>query len=230
MATKFKTLREFLYPQGKKKVTFEIPNYQRGYKWAVKEHDDGQSSVEYLLSGLISAWKSRPGQVYFLQGITVSEADNMVEIIDGQQRITTLYLILRLLGSSFISNENDIELQYSVRRDSQTFLTRLKDASFDWTDIDSSEPQDIFYFRAAMRQIECLFNNSDARLESGKKSDFANYLLDKVTFLYIVVDHQQAVNTFTMMNGSKATMHQEELVKAQMLHQVSTPMQAPDHR
>ena len=97
MATKFKTLREFLYPQGKK-VTFEIPNYQRGYKWAVKERDDSQSSVEHLLTGLIFAWKNHPDQVYFLQGITVSEDGNKIEIIDGQQRITTLYLILRVLG------------------------------------------------------------------------------------------------------------------------------------
>lgn len=227
MATKFKTLREFLYPQGKK-VTFEIPNYQRGYKWAVKEHNDRQSSVEYLLSNLISAWKNRPDQVYFLQGITVSEDGNNIEIIDGQQRVTTLYLILRILGFAFITNENDIELQYSVRPDSQRFLENLKDESFDWMDIGISAPQDIFYFREAMKQIKGLFDNGDTRLESGRESDFANYILERVTFLYIVVDRQQAVNTFTMMNGNKATMHQEELVKAQMLHQVSIPIQVPD--
>lgn len=227
MATKFKTLREFLYPRGKKAV-FEIPNYQRGYKWAVKERDDRQSSVEYLLSSLISAWKSRPDQVYFLQGITVSEAENKIEIIDGQQRITTLYLILRVLGGSFISNENDIALQYSVRHDSQIYLENLKDGSFDWTNIASSAPQDIFFFREAMKQIKGLFDGENTRLEPGKEIDFANYIFDKVTFLYIVVDRQQAVNTFTMMNGNKATMHQEELVKAQMLHQVSIPMQVPE--
>ena len=228
MATKFKTLREFLYPQGKK-MTFEIPNYQRGYKWAVKERDDKQSSVEYLLSSLISAWKSRSEQVYFLQGITVSEEGNKIEIIDGQQRITTLYLILRVLGDSFISKENDIKLQYSVRPDSQTFLDNLKDGSFNWAHVNASEPQDIHYFREAMMQIKDIFDNEDVKFELGKERYFANYLLDNVTFLYIVVDRQQAVNTFTMMNGNKATMHQEELVKAQMLHQVSIPMQVPDN-
>lgn len=227
MATKFKTLREFLYPRGKK-ATFEIPNYQRGYKWSVKEHDDSQSSVEYLLSDLISAWKSHPDQTFFLQGITVSEEGDRVEIIDGQQRITTIYLVLRLLGRSFISDENNIELKYSVRPDSQEFLERLKDASFAWKKAAPSEPQDIFYFREAMEQIERLFDNRDTRIESQSKSEFANYLLDRVTFLYIVVDRRQAVKTFTMMNGNKATMHQEELVKAQMLHQVSIPMRIPD--
>ena len=227
MATKFKTLREFLYPRGKK-ATFEIPNYQRGYKWSVKEHDDSQSSVEYLLSGLISAWKSHPDQTFFLQGITVSEEGDRVEIIDGQQRITTIYLVLRLLGCSFISGENNIELTYSIRHVSHKFLESLKDESFAWKNTDPSEPQDIFYFRKAMEQIERLFDNRDTGVESQKKSEFANYLLDRVTFLYIVVDRRQAVKTFTMMNGNKATMHQEELVKAQMLHQVSIPMRIPD--
>ena len=79
-----------------------------------------------------------------------------------------------------------------------------------------------------MTQIKGIFDNENTRLESAKKVDFVNYILDKVTFLYIVVDRLQAVNTFTMMNGNKATMHQEELVKAQMLHQVSIPVQVPD--
>lgn len=39
--------------------------------------------------------------------------------------------------------------------------------------------------------------------------------------LYIVVDQDKAVRTFTMMNGQKAKMHDEELVKAEMLHIVS---------
>ena len=232
MATKFKTLREFLYPQGKK-VTLEIPDYQRGYKWSVKEREDSQSSVEYLLAGLILAWKTHPDQAYFLQGITVSENmntidRNTIEIIDGQQRVTSLYLILRVLGISFVSKENDIKLQYSVRAASQTYLDNLKVETFKWEDINESEPQDNHYFREAMKQIKGIFDDENTKLKSEKKIDFVNYILDKVTFLYIVVDRQQAINTFTMMNGNKATMHQEELVKAQMLHQISIPVQVSD--
>lgn len=39
--------------------------------------------------------------------------------------------------------------------------------------------------------------------------------------LYIVIDRDKAVRTFTMMNGQKAKMHDEELVKAEMLHIIS---------
>jgi hypothetical protein len=44
-----------------------------------------------------------------------------------------------------------------------------------------------------------------------------------VTILYIVIAPDKATKTFTMMNGSKATMLQEELVKAEMLRKVSLP-------
>ncbi len=47
--------------------------------------------------------------------------------------------------------------------------------------------------------------------------------MDKVSLLYIVIDKSKAVRTFTMMNGNKATIHDEELTKAEMLHLVSLP-------
>ncbi|MBP5786283.1 MAG: DUF262 domain-containing protein [Kiritimatiellae bacterium] len=228
MATKFKTLNEFLYPSRGRKVAFVIPNYQRGYKWAVKGGDGKPSSVEYLLSSLLAAWKNSPTQAFFLQGITVSEEGNQIEIIDGQQRLTTIYLILRMLGCRFISNENDIELQYKIRKESEDFLKNLKSESFDWTNNSVEEPQDIYYFKEAINQINNLFRDENVLLDLKFKNDFVSYLWEKVTFLYIVVNHQQAVNTFTMMNGNKATMHDEELVKAQMLHQLSMPIQVPD--
>ena len=223
MATKFKTLREFLYPQGKH-PTFEIPDYQRGYKWAVKGDGDKPSSAEYLLSSMLDAWKNNPDLDFFLQGITVVEEGNRIEVIDGQQRITTLYLILRKLDCNYISNENMIDLQYNIRRDSGDFLRRIQENSFDWDSFPATT-QDIYYFKAALRQIGEIL---EKQLESDGRSVFRDYLLNKVSFLYVVVNRSQAVSTFTMMNGNKATMHQDELVKAQMLHQVSIPVQAPD--
>lgn len=47
--------------------------------------------------------------------------------------------------------------------------------------------------------------------------------LNKISLLYIVIDRTKAVRTFTMMNGQKAIMHDEELIKAEMLHIVSLP-------
>ena len=129
MGTEFKTLREFFYPYNTKK-TFVIPNYQRGYKWSVKTNDNEDSSVEYLLEKLIIASKSESRQQFFLQGVTVVENDDRIILIDGQQRTTTLYLLLWCLGRENISGDKNIDLDYSIRTKSKEYLSKLKDKNF----------------------------------------------------------------------------------------------------
>lgn len=214
MATLFKTLKEYLYPDnGPKK--FVIPNYQRGYKWSVRLAKE-QTSVEYLVEGLKSAYVNRSGQQFFLQGITVVEDGNQVILIDGQQRTTTLYLLFYCLGQENISGNRNIDLDYSIRPQSQEFLYKLKEKEFDYHVKDPDNlNQDIYYFKEAIAQINALLPDNLNR------KDFVNFLLNSISMLYIVVDRDKAVRTFTMMNGQKAKMHDEELVKAEMLHLVS---------
>lgn len=213
--TSFKTINEFIYQSNKE---FEVPNYQRGFKWAVRYSDkDGAerpSAVEKLLDDLLKAWRTNKNQPYFLQGVTVCEKENKIILIDGQQRTTTLYLLLWRLGREYIDN---IALVYDIRAESRVFISNLKEEGFDYSSYDSqNEHQDIFYFKEAIKQIESKILDID-------KSDFVDFLLNKVTILYIVIDQDKAIKTFTMMNGSKATMLQEELVKAEMLRKVSIP-------
>ncbi|MBO7477324.1 MAG: DUF262 domain-containing protein [Salinivirgaceae bacterium] len=215
MATQFKTLREYLYPDNGPKI-FEIPNYQRGYKWSVKM-DDADTSVEYLMEKLIDAFKSQSGQQFFLQGVTVVEDGNKITLIDGQQRTTTLYLLLWCLGRENITGNKNIDLDYTIRERSKEYLKNLKDENFDYQSDDKDDlNQDIYYFKQAIKQI-----NDSLPKEDFDKDVFAKFLLDKISLLYIVVDKDKAVRTFTMMNGQKAKMHDEELVKAEILHIVS---------
>lgn len=241
MTTRFKTLREFLHPKGTS-AEVTVPDYQRGYKWAVKRDAKTPSSAEHLLNGLLDAWNNNPDQQYFLQGITVVEEQqgiigvekhSRIELIDGQQRITTLFLILRSLGRAFVTGSDDFKLGYEIRKEADEFLRKLKDEEeFDWESEGEDDPQDIHWFREALWQIRDILDGKeriDKALESDdSRAEFAEFLYDKVTFLCVVVDRTQAADTFTMMNGQKATMHTEELVKAHLLHQVSVPATAPD--
>ena len=215
MATNFKTLKEYFYPDNGSKI-FIIPSYQRGYKWSVKESKD-ETSVEYLVSSLINSYHNNPNQQFFLQGMTVVEEGNEVTLIDGQQRTTTLYLLLWCLDPKNIIHK-DISLNYSIRKQSKEFLEKLKEPEFDYNSFDSDNKiQDIYYFKQAISQINKLI------AEITDRTDFLNYLLNKISLLYIVIDRTKAIRTFTMMNGQKAIMHDEELIKAEILHIVSLP-------
>lgn len=72
---------------------FSIPHYQRGYRWTDKE-------VEALLNDLLAFAKSDTREAsYCLQPLVLQEiADGQIRVVDGQQRLTTLAIILQSLG------------------------------------------------------------------------------------------------------------------------------------
>ena len=84
---------------------FLIPDYQRGYIWGQHsksaEGNKQKDSVSYLIETLLHGFLSEPRQEnIFLQGITVWEnkEKNEIAIIDGQQRTTFFFLLLKYLG------------------------------------------------------------------------------------------------------------------------------------
>lgn len=204
--TVFKNIKEYFSINKQ----FVIPNYQRGYKWSVKKGDN-LSALEILCDDLI---KAPQDEKYFLQGVTVCEEENKIILIDGQQRTTSLYFLLWYLKVDFLDR---ITLHYDIRAKSRDFINNLKSPEFDHSNFDSeNSSQDIFYFKEAIKQI-------DKKLKNRNLEEFSEFLLEKVNILYITISKEKATKTFTMMNGAKATMLQEELIKAEILRQISVP-------
>ena len=239
--TQFKQLRNYIYDEH---PLFVIPNYQRGFKWSIKKvNKKGEiedSSLEHLLRNLVDEFRVNSDNDFFLQGVTVTEkmvnGRKNVVLIDGQQRTTSIYLILWYLSNFNLQNtveHNSFDLSYDVRECSQLLLSELKEIPSENVDnlkeglcsapslssfsekIVKDMNQDAYYFIEATRQIHNILKDID-------KDNFQKFLLDKVSLLYIVVSEDKAVKTFTMMNSNKATMYQEELIKAEMLHAVSS--------
>lgn len=107
-----------LLETGKKK-NFVIPEYQRPYAWTADQiqtlFDD---LVEYTESSESS--DSSEESTYFLGTIVAYEKNNEQEIIDGQQRITSLFLLLRAIYSKLTS--------MSETPQSKNFITQIESA------------------------------------------------------------------------------------------------------
>lgn len=191
------TLRDYL----KKGKTFVIPSYQRGYVWG-KDRTGENDSVTNFLDDIIVRYEA--GAEIFLQGFTVTENDNTIVLIDGQQRTTCLYLLLKWLGY-----KNKFDIKYEVRKASDDFLRNL-DIS-DIEELENENYQDIYFFKKTLRIMQ------NSNIVAFDKSDILEFLLDHIKFLYINIAEAQAVRVFTMMNGSKAKMLQEEIIKAEIL-------------
>lgn len=197
------TLKQFL----NKGKTFVIPNYQRGYIWG-KSRGSEKNSVEYVLESIQNSLDNNTE--LFMQGITVTENEKEIILIDGQQRTTFFYLLLTCLGY-----QGDFKLDYPVRTKSDEFLKSLRGKTNEelkdlCADNQQEEFQDIYYFKKTVRLI----------IDKAKDWDITK-ILDNVKFLYISIPEDKATLVFSMMNGSKADMKTEEIIKAEMLRLVS---------
>ncbi|MGN1173253.1 MAG: DUF262 domain-containing protein, partial [Muribaculaceae bacterium] len=92
---------------------YYIPPYQRGYKWAALSPND---QVPQMLTDTYNAFKIK-AEEYFLQYITIKRIDyngkKCLELIDGQQRLTTLSILYYILGEGQnISKDKLIYFRY----------------------------------------------------------------------------------------------------------------------
>lgn len=185
------------------KGIFVVPEYQRGYKWSV---NDGQkeSSLDYFLGSLINAYESNLNE-YFIEAVTVVEENGKVILVDGQQRTTSLFLIFVVLKDfEFITNK----LKYDIREDSHKWLSNL--ISNNEEEIADNDTQDIFYFKEALGLIK-------SKLENVDEETFLKFIKEKIYLLYNPIPKEKAVNTFIALNGLKAVMKDEELIKSDLL-------------
>ena len=91
-----------------KKYSFYIPNYQRGYKWSKK-------NIEDLLNDINSIDNNKKD--HCLHNLTIIEKGGKYEVVDGQQRLTTIFLLLKYLGYEKIYN-----LDYQIREETKHFI------------------------------------------------------------------------------------------------------------
>jgi hypothetical protein len=200
------TLKEYL----SKKKTFVVPEYQRGYVWGKARKIGEKDSVTYILDDIINKFDSDRERDIFLQGVTVCEKDREIVLIDGQQRTTFLRFFLKELGYA-----GKFDIRYAVRNESDKFLNESIDFS-GATEDQHDEYQDIFFFKKTLRLIR------EKLTAVNDKAALLDFLLSKVKFLYInIPDESEAMKVFTMMNGSRAQMTPEEVIKAELLRLVS---------
>lgn len=193
----------------KKGTKFLIPEFQRGYKWGVKPKD-GKSSVEFFCDSLIDSFVHRRETEYFIEAVTVvlGKEEGIITLVDGQQRTTTLYLLFVVLNEfSFLQG---IELKYAIREDSHRFLENL--CNKESHKIEDEDIQDIVYFKKALETIE-----KKLKTINGELDFFSKFLKEKVYLLFNTIPADKAVNTFIALNGLKAIMKNEELIKSEFL-------------
>lgn len=197
------------------KKNLVIPAYQRGYVWSKKDKDH----VTKLLDDLVTAFDNN--QTKFMQAVTVYEEDNKVNIVDGQQRTITFYLLLAYLNNG--NNTDFKELTYRIRKESNDFLQKdiknfFEEHQYTKEPSENEDYKDLYFFKRSLY----IFNQNNKLKDDVFKNEFKEFILNNVSFLYIPIVKGHVKTTFTMTNGNKAQMRSDELIKAELLRLIST--------
>lgn len=198
---------------------FNIPEYQRGYKWTA-------ATVTQLLEDLKNFKKSSGDEFYCLQNITVTKSElnrfPCMNVIDGQQRLTTLFIILSFMqwfddkisfmqrfDDKIIGDDADI-LRYSIRTTTDKFLREKVQTGVLWnSDIDPSlaDSKDQYYIMEVAKAVKEWFDNN-------KGSISLSTFLHDLRLIVNEVDNGDEETVFASLNGGKVDLDGADLMRA----------------
>ncbi len=179
------------------KTNYLIPIYQRNYAWK-------ETQIVQLIEDIDSSI-DKTDKNYFLGNLIVNQKDNNIfEVIDGQQRLTTLYLLEKYLDILFPKEA----LQFEARNKSNRTLSYIKNSNNSELIEDFSSPEILNGFRI----IENYFKNKNI------KNDKFTQKLNQVFLIQVQVPQKIDLNHyFEIMNTRGEQLKLHEIAKAKLL-------------
>ena len=244
---KLKSIQQILDEKDEKQPFF-IPAYQRGYRWKPRD-------VKLLIDDLVLFREEEEHKqekdrcpFYSIQMLVIKDdvANSRLEVIDGQQRLTTVLILLQALyvirGKGFLPVMLEIgqkdrlvdpdlfSIQYETREGSGKWLADITEAYFldkknggsACSDRLKSKNSDYFHFVDAFAVAASILDNWH---DEEKRNDFAKTLKQKTKFIWYdttragdgVSDNE--VDIFNRLNATKIDLNNAELIKALFLQE-----------
>lgn len=210
-------------------ICYEIPPYQRPYSWK-------KENVQQLLDDLWEAFEAKDDEYFVGSLITIEkEKDKLYEVVDGQQRLTTLNLIFARLRDKIPNDAVKAELgkrilpqnvltgeaenpRLLLRRTDQSFFRRhvLEGQAVPSKDLNTlAAPQ--------LRIVENLGAIDDFNKDKTEQilRLFANYLLTKVYVVFVKTDSwKSAYRLFNVLNARGLALSNSDLIKNMLFNQL----------
>lgn len=200
-------------------LEFYIPDYQRGYRWT-------RQQVEDLLNDIFEFSQKENAGIYCLQPLVVikrSSEEQLLdrvhaakdldevkrilngqwEVVDGQQRLTTIRLILEVLNCPCY------DITYQTRENSAEFLNTITTKG----EKDAKTNIDFYRIYEAYKKIDEWLKEIDGK----QKERFQNVLLNQVKFIWYETQ-ENPKEVFTRLNIGKISLTNAELIKALLLN------------
>jgi len=192
------------------KATYEVPIYQRNFAW---EKDE----ISALIQDVYDAYTAEK-QTYFI-GTLVSfhKGDQVYEVIDGQQRLTTINLVLRALG---ISLKN--RLTYRARKKSNDTIQSIQNTPpLKIDEKDDGIVKGCKYAEDAINEI----------VPKACQDGFKDYFQQRVHLIHYQVPKDIDLNHyFEIMNSRGEQLEKHEIIKARLIEKLNNAGKAKFNR
>jgi hypothetical protein len=185
---------------------FFVPSYQRGYRWT--EHE-----VTALLDD-INEFSTEGGKSYCIQPLIVKRCDDgAFEVVDGQQRLTTVYIFMKIASQEIRSAVPPFEMEFKTRSDSADFLKSLSDDIY----LEKEKNIDFYHIANAYETINDWVDNQQDK--SVAIQELNTKMRKNVYFIwYEIPSDSDAIALFTKVNLGKIQLTNAELIKALLLN------------
>ena len=191
-----------------KEVHYVIPRYQRAYAWEDKEIvqliDDINDSVgDYYIGSLVVA--------------KVKGREERYEVVDGQQRLTTLYLLLHYLVScGGLEGEVGKTLSFDCRPNSNYTLEHIQDLLSDAKSLVGDEDRLEQSILNGLKAIDQKFMAGAIDVDA-----FVKRLKMVILYRIEVPEHTDLNRYFEIMNTRGEQLEQHDILKAQLMRYLS---------
>ena len=190
-----------------------IPLYQRNYTW-------GKDQIEALIQDIYEAYNSKTDNYYIGSLVVLKRHNGDYEVIDGQQRLTTLSLLTRILGIT----EKPV-LTYESRPEVELFFKEFY--AIDVDELNEAKKLKItpspqtYYLREAIDVIK------DAKIKDGEGNDIKfnewskikDYITNKVILVRVEIPEDTDVASyFEIMNNRGEQLQKHEILKARLMN------------
>ena len=213
------------------KKKYLIPNYQRPYSWNEKQ-------INELIDDLYENYNNDKEEIYFLGSIITINNNNHYEVIDGQQRITSLFLLLsnlfhitnnKILKNkilSLVTKNEKLKLSLADNHNNEIYFRLIVNGSNDKDIIKLYKENSLN--KIQVRYIEN-FNLINKNLLDKKSTDsnfsikkFADYLLNNIIIVHVNCSClETGCRFFETMNNRGLNLRQIDLFKAFLINKNS---------
>ena len=205
------------------KQYFSIPIYQRLYVWK-------EEQILKLLQDIKTAIEDKKENYYIGSLIILKSDDKRYDLIDGQQRFTTIFILFKtikeiftdrindknlLFINNFLYGENNVRLLFRARKFADDFFKKV---NIDDQNNSNEEKELLSPFFQAINVIKGFFEDTNNNINL---NDFIDFISTKLIFIITQMPENTDVNKlFETFNNRGVQLKQHEILKAKLLEKI----------